>query len=755
MRGVLLATCAVFALGWCACAEADATAQVGGERSAPVPWVPSESWPGGEQYDPRLDRRVKFWGAGMPLKDVFAGVRGQTGVEIGFWPAGDDNERICVNLYLNPEKPPTLRELMVQLSWVMDCGFGLTREEGDPKYCLLSTSIRYAAERRLRGETRALFDRIRERQHGREDQTSAKVAAKLAELTDALALPREEAIRRYRGVDDLLLLALLEPGRRRVADFILGLPREDLGRFLDEGELRFEWEDLSPEQRNTLRQHFRADASWAMKQEYGYVCADPSFGWNPSAEIPFTVVLTGARHGFFVIRGEFWSDEDQDEAAPVFTGQHLRLVSAVERPEETMALLQALDEEPDSSKLDAMYDEARVASQAKRRQWLEQQHREWVQSQLSRRSIASSEVRNVLTMFRFPGSRDGCYPLWAVQEAVAAGTGLHVVSDCFSQPSRSIVVFLELLDADEAVDMTGLLALKLWSLSAAEEAKLPRPGINDAEAGWEWGDAGSFLRFRHLARDLWRAAFLPEPILERIDAWLGPYTESAEGRGTAVEVKVDLEHACKLVAALDGWQAQHGGKSTYAEPNNEHNARLHALREKVLGEIGRNEPVFRFLATLGDDQWKLLRGRGLRWGEDLSPDQQEMGLGSYFLPFGQKMHEMVLRLEEGGPAYEYGREERPEVPETYVLALTLPTGPPSHGPREYTSLETGELVAIHRIFLPRKVRVAFPQREVGEQQPGTASEIEKETRSLYPAGASMFGASPRIGSNRGNGRGPQ
>ena len=96
-----------------------------GGAAGPVPWAPSESWEGGRQYDPRLEKTVRFWGAGMPLRDVFAGVKEQTGVEIGFWPAGDVNERVCVNLYLNPEKPPTLRELMAQLGWVMDCGFSV------------------------------------------------------------------------------------------------------------------------------------------------------------------------------------------------------------------------------------------------------------------------------------------------------------------------------------------------------------------------------------------------------------------------------------------------------------------------------------------------------------------------------------------------------------------------------------------------------------------------------------------------------
>jgi len=617
---------------------------------------------------------VAFWGAGMPLREVFAGVKEQTGVEIGFWPAGDMNGRVCVTLYLNPEQPPTLRELMAQVSWVMGCGFGVTYEEGDSEYWLLSTSSRYGAESRLGAERRALLDRVQERQHGREEQTSTKVAAKLAALSDALALPREEVIRRYRGADDLLLLALLEPGRRRAVEFTLALPDDDLERLLEEGELRFEWDDLSSEQRSALRQHFRSDASGAMEQGYGYVSADPSSGWSPSGEVPFTVVLTGARHGLLVIRGEFWSDEDQEEPALMLAGQHVRLVPRGQHPEEAAALLRALGEEPDSSGLDAIYDEADRASQAERRQWLEQQQREWMQSELSRRKIASSEVRNVLTAFRLPGSRDALYPLWAVQEAVAAGTGLHIVSDCFSQPSRGIMVFLELLDADEAAneapDMTGLLALKLWTLSAMEGGKLPRAGINDATAGWEWEDAGEFLRFRHVARDLWRAAFLPEGRLRELDEWLKPYVEGAVESGRdeiSIAVSLDIRQASRIARQLDDFQLYHGGKVIYRDPADVEEAYRERLREEVLGAISGWAGLYRLFGTFGEPQWEALCGPGLRWGEDLTPAQQAVDVSSYFGLSREQLPELTIRLTEGGPTEGRGEGDTPVVRDTYVV----------------------------------------------------------------------------------------
>jgi hypothetical protein len=725
-RAAVLVVCLGLALAvWGAApargaAEGAAVAPAASPSSDFVPWVPSESWPGGRQYDPRLERTVAFWGAGMPLREVFAGVKEQTGVEIGFWPAGDVNERVCVTLYLNPEKPPTLRELMAQLSWVTDCGFGVTYEEGDSEYWLLSTSSRYGAESRLRAESRALLDRVQERRHGREEQTSTKVAAKLAALSDALALPREEAIRRYRGADDLLLLALLEPGRRRAVEFTLALPEDDLVRLLEEGELRFDWDDLSSEQRSALGQHFRLGASGAIEQGYEYVSADPSSGWRPSGEVPFTVVLTGARYGLLVIRGEFWSDEDQEEPALMLAGQHVRLVPRGQHPEEAAALLRALGEEPDSTGLDAIYDEADTASQAERRQWLEQQQREWMQSELSKRSIASYEVRNALTAFRFPGARDAMYPLWAVQEAVAAGTGLHIVSDCFSQPSRGVEVFLELLEADEAADeareLTGLLALKLWALSAMEGDGLPRAGIDDATGGWEWEDAGEFLRFRHVARDLWRAAFLPEGRLRELDEWLKPYvTEAVESERDEITIAVslDIRQASRIARHLDDFQLYHGGKVIYRDPADVEEAYRQRLREEVLAAISRWAGLYRLFGTFSEHQWEGLCGPGLRWSEDLTPAQQAMEVSSYLAPFREQLPDVTVRLTEGGATEGRGEGGTSVVRDTYVVEFV------ESGERERELPPPGNQAtparrAVPEVHLPRTVvvRLKRPARLV-------------------------------------------
>ena len=160
-------------------------------------WLPTESHPGGAQYDPRLDRQVSFWGAGIVLPDVFGSIKTQTGVEIGFWPPGDENERVRVNLFLNPEDPPALRDLMAQLSWVLGCAFSYERaEEADPRYCLLSTNIRFGVKRRLRAEQEEAERRRAAVMWRRQAELREQTAEKLEELQDGLALSREDAVER-------------------------------------------------------------------------------------------------------------------------------------------------------------------------------------------------------------------------------------------------------------------------------------------------------------------------------------------------------------------------------------------------------------------------------------------------------------------------------------------------------------------------------------------------------------------------------
>jgi len=736
---VVLALCALPTPPACLGAQAEANdaepAKIGETPDGrPLhPWNPSQSWPGGPQFDPRLDQPVNFWGAGISLSDVFASVKEQTGVEIGFVPAGDENERICVNLYLNREDPPSLREVMAQLSWVLDCPFAYCHvDENRLEYRLLSTSARFGAVARLSSELRAYAERVWRQRDEREEQTAAAMAGKVAELSDALALSREEAIRRYLGSDDLLLLALVEPGKRRMAEFVLDLPEEDLGRLLEEGELLFPWGDLTPQQKGALRQHFAGpDVEAALEQ--GRLRGDAA-DWNPSGELPFNIRLTGIRNGFVLICGELDGGDAGEDPWEMHNplGDHLRLLRRGQSPEDTLELLWALGETPETERIRAIYDEAATTDEAERQGRLQDQRREWLQSRLDSRNVRSPEIERVLTEFRFPGSPSGSYPLWAVQEAIAAGTGLHLVSDCFSQPNRSVTRFLELMPDEATTDLTGLLALKLWSLFAAEGEEFPRLAIDHAPAGWEWGDAGDFLRFRSLARDLWRYSLLPEGTLSRLDACLAPYvSQAAESGAAAGAVTVDLAYsdACWLAGALTDAQLHYGGKIIYADPSETPSAYAHAFRQAVLRAVATHGGPFRFLASLNDYQWQRLRGPGLRWQEDLSPEQRSIRLGSYLAPILEEATQDVVLLLGTQSTTDRSPTPTPGVSRADELIVQMTAARPQHapgpGPRfrrahgppigPPSGAEAPPQTISHAIPLPRQLIVHLSDPEAARQ----------------------------------------
>jgi hypothetical protein len=209
-------------------------------------WSAVESWPGGIQHDERLGQTVQFWGAGIPLRDVFAGIREQTGVEIGFEPPGDVNERVCVNLYLNPDDPPTLRELMAQLSWATDCLFGYWVEGGEAKYCLHKTTLG-------EGMVATVLEAPERRRQLLAQQALGREPARREALREALSLSREEAIERYQGKNDLLLFAVLDPARRAMCELYLATPVGAAGTEVRFPLLAHQFSELTAEQQAIVR----------------------------------------------------------------------------------------------------------------------------------------------------------------------------------------------------------------------------------------------------------------------------------------------------------------------------------------------------------------------------------------------------------------------------------------------------------------------------------------------------------------------
>jgi hypothetical protein len=598
----------------------------------PHQWLPWESWPGGRQYDARLDRPVTLWVTGTPLAQVFAAIEQQTGVEIGFFPADDDNTRICANLYLNPKQPPTLRDLLAQLSWVLDCSFGFTGEGEARTYVLLSTSMgakvmeqlgKEAAQRAYGGEAdreRLLRERL------------ATARARLAEIRGAFDLSREDAIRKYRGVDDQVLLALVDPARRALARYLLSLsapawerPTPQYGLLTEN-----EWPRCSPEQQAwlwTAMQPALAEAAAGRGDlpDIGIDWTDRRAveGLRPEVDVMFDEFGAGA---FTVTLGVTtrWDDEGNPSESQGFTVLDLWLATdSSANPNIEIELRKALGQPMTPEEAQRFTDEMdRRAQRQANRRWLEEQFTDLVR--------LSPEAAARLNETTLPVKLDEPHALWQIEELVAARTGMHVVSDAFWQPARSVQMALEAIPPARADAPTGLEALRLScaALTPGDSAP-PRVWLravdwrrpDDEFARWEWGDAGNFLRFRSPERDVWRGALLPLQAADATDAWLAPHLPEDLEQATerpAVTVPIDPRQLARLAAGLTEPQRRWGGMLTYGDPTETREQYQYAMRDALLGAVTVARHAFQLLAVMSDEQWERLGEDGLRWGDDIS-----------------------------------------------------------------------------------------------------------------------------------------
>jgi hypothetical protein len=230
------------------------------------------------------------------------------------------------------------------------------------------------------------------------------------------------------------------------------------------------------------------------------------------------------------------------------------------------------------------------------------------------------------------------YVLWQVQEAAAAASGLHVVSECFWQPSR-------MLDYQMEEPPSSLLdALRLSTFAPAPRGAVLGgvPESVTSAPGWEWGDAGSFLRFRSRDRDLMRGAFLPESVEQSLREQFEPYTvglldklalarerarrarSSHVLRPPRLTVPLDIRDSAGLALQLTPLQARWGGALTYRDPSAPQEAYHQAFRSALLrGLSGTWGRAYRIIAGLDEEAWCRLNGAGLRWGEDFTFRESE------------------------------------------------------------------------------------------------------------------------------------
>jgi hypothetical protein len=554
-------------------------------------WEAGESWPGGEQHDPRLDEPVSCWRAGVSLVDLFADMAEQTGVAIGFWPHDDENRRLRVHVFLNPDGPPTLRDLMAQLTWVTDCTFGCTGSGAGSSYYLLGTSIAEGAVANLRRrETQA------------RQESEARVQAikdRRGQIEEALELPREEAIDLYLGRDDALLLTTLDPARRTAAQVV----SEHLRRLLE--TIRFE-PSLPPDTVQSFCTGINL-APLPQEDKDALAAVFPDYDVDYNDPEAFCMLVIDSRGRVHLEAPRYHSDPIEswpgfDDAVTVINvSGDIR-----SRPKDEVALRRALGETitPDQEEAYIAGREAEIVAEersARRRQ-------------AGGRSL-SDEMRELLenTTLSLP---TGTHPAWEIEEEVGRATGLHLIAD-------------GLLDAKADLSGAGVKGGGVSAL-AALKAFCDTPGRNFMRSPeWEWGDAGRFLAFRTANRDIWRAAMLPQALLDWLDGQVEPYLPGPDASGERAEtaefdLPVDPAGWTFWIGSLSDLQIQYGAVVPYAEPGDLLDAARRSTWGAAFALAKENPAVLRFLGSLHSAQWESAHAGTLEAPGGLSPDQMKL-----------------------------------------------------------------------------------------------------------------------------------
>jgi hypothetical protein len=578
-----------------------------------VAWEPGESYEGKAQADPRLDRPVKFWRAGLTLAEVFDGVREQTGVEIRFWPSDDLNARMPVNLYLNPKEPPSLRSVMAQLMWAVDCPFCVGDELAAKTYYLVPTSMAGGAKENLQARTEA----IRKAREGRWKE----IGGMLDDYQQALDLPREELVGKYQGKSDLMLLNLLDPQRRAVTEFTCRhkssiqrlvqappFPPESSGEPMAFGT-SISGSNLTDEDIADLRLAFGLPESVLRDPQMMFdlhVEVVGRLSVDASPEYPQDVRWSNLEH-----QGPYLLADLTDDAA--LSAKDLlslrRALGEKIAPSQEADYLKKLEQEVAATKR----ERERVRLAAGRSL-----------SERARDLLARTSLTLENTDLRWPVTP------WVAQEAVARATGMNVISDglLWSGPYNT---YGEPANGEErTATLTALAALDNFA-HAPIAAGLHVPS-------WEWGDAGDFLRFRTADRDVWRAAMLPQEFLHWVNSLLQSHLQDREAlakqKRAQFTMPIGLVHMTRMLGKLSDLQMEFGAGINYGDPKEVANIAKH----QVIGQITYGAMVrprlTRFLASLTDAQWEQMKGNGLRCDYDLSPEQQEM-LAAAVLRSGQ------------------------------------------------------------------------------------------------------------------------
>ncbi len=557
-------------------------------QGAMAPWRPADSYADGAQPDPRLDQPVDFWGAAMALEDVFADAEAQTGVHVGFYPENDENRQLRVHVFLSEDQPPTLRDLLVQLSWVVDCPFSVADEGGQPVYYLMGTSIGRGASEVLRA---------REQQKRREtEETRQAVLSKLAELGEALNLPREEAIRRYQGSDDRALLDMLDPRHRAATQIAVMHVPEWLA------SLKMEPAPAPPAVSGYGLGYGASEMFEGEQQQWVTAFGMDLNGWEfQDSKVCFGVGATTDGevnvHGPLIINDAGQVVPSGRYSTDRYTVLDLSPRAAL-KPEEEITLRRALGEQISAPEEKAFLDRRKSELAAAARV---------AQAEASGASL-SPAAEGLLSSAPLDLA-GGNHSAWRIEEAVALATGMNVVSDGLLYASAGTA------PAGQPLALATLEAL--CSQPAKDFMRTPE---------WEWGDAGSFLRFRTSNRDVWRAARLPAATQTWLDKSVRPFLPATgeDTRPVDFSLTVDPRQCARQLSDVTDMQILYGGRVLQGDPYDPAEAARRAVWQGLSQYAQAGRSLLRFLADMDDAQWALARAGKLRSPEDVTPDQSKL-----------------------------------------------------------------------------------------------------------------------------------
>jgi hypothetical protein len=574
---------------------------------------------------------VRFWRAGLTLDEVFVGIEQQTGVRIALWPSDAPSLNIRVNLYLNPQNPPSVRAIMAQLMWVTDCSFAYPREEEVGRkvtYYLLPTSIGQGLEETVRESEQSQL----ESEHAEKERRAERNLGRMNEYITALRLSRDELVAQYEERDDHLLLNLLDSRRRGLLEFVSRLPEDELQGMLKGATFERDWSALAAGEQGFWSDALHIDSGWLESHHARLRIESSSFALGAMA----MQVLPGGKEE------NYWPGNRVTGAAQIHVGF---AEGPLEEPTDEIALYRLLGEDisPEAEELYVRERREKIAQ-------AEELRRAAAIAQNRRRSkgALSPSAQNLLLNTVLPSATPGLKYLWQVQELVARTSGLNCISDAFCDLPRES-------SRDSAGAETPVTALQL--LTDACEPRPSQPGLWQEWTGrsvtsaleWEWGDAGDFLRFRSTYRGLWRASQIPPDVVAKINAWTDPCLRPGSGRRArpAGRVAVGLANLAWLGSHLTMLQARYGGHLTYGDPADENEQKRFAFRQRVVVDVSYIA-LYKWVSVLSNPERDRLQQAGVRVA-DLGPSERlilsdDMFLGWYVKEREGRGKDLVIHM---------------------------------------------------------------------------------------------------------------